>query len=225
MSFGDPWFYIVLLGAAALVYALLLPGRSPAASSKPGVSDGFEATLEQYMAEIERENEELIDLVAQMKQDFTSKQLAHQEQIAELRQRLADVEFTSRSNASRLEQLEQDEQVTAAVQGKMSSDIDSTTWKPEATASAPYNVAEGLPGVAASQVSGLVESTPATAQPEPPQPDTLEPELTESVRDRYPELFDLYAKGKSVDTIAKSTGLQRGEVQLILQLAKREESR
>ncbi|GIP52264.1 MULTISPECIES: hypothetical protein [Paenibacillus] len=225
MSFGDPWFYIVLLGAAALVYALLLPGRSPAASSKPGVSDGFEATLEQYMAEIERENEELIDLVAQMKQDFTSKQLAHQEQIAELRQRLADVEFTSRSNASRLEQLEQDEQVTAAVQGKISSDIDSTTWKPE-VAGAPYNVAEGLPGVAASQVSGLAESIiPATAQPEPSQPDTLEPELTESVRDRYPELFDLYAKGKSVDTIAKSTGLQRGEVQLILQLAKREESR
>lgn len=217
MSFGDPWFYIVLLGAAALVYALLLPGRSPAASSKPGVAEGIEATLEQYMAEIEKENEELIDLVAQMKQDFTSKQLAHQEQIGELRQRLADVEFTARHNASRLEQLERNEQVAAAVPGN--------SVKPEADG-ASHNVTEGLQEVTASQVSGLVETViPATVKPEPSQPDTLQPELTESVRDRYPELFDLYAKGKSVDTIAKNTGLQRGEVQLILQLAKREESR
>ena len=45
-----------------------------------------------------------------------------------------------------------------------------------------------------------------------------------SIKSRYAELFDLYEQGKSIDMIAKSTGLQRGEVQLIIQLAKQEES-
>ncbi len=197
MSFGDPWFYIVLLGAAALAYALLLPGRKPAADSKAGGAEELEATLEQYMSEIERENEELIGLVTQMKQDFTSKQLAHQEGIAELRQRLADVELTARQNASRLERLEQYEPVASAGLSQVAEDVkpaESAIVEPEAL----------LPELLAS--------------------DAPEPEPVESVRDRYPELFDLYAKGKSVDMIAKTIGLQRGEVQLILQLSKREES-
>lgn len=45
----------------------------------------------------------------------------------------------------------------------------------------------------------------------------------ESIKDRYSEVFHLYDEGKSVDAIAKQTGIQRGEVQLILQLAEREE--
>ncbi|MDU5950578.1 MAG: hypothetical protein E6Z15_26395, partial [Paenibacillus macerans] len=102
MSFGDPWFYVVLLGAAALVYALLLPGRQ-ASSPKNDAAKEMEATLEQYMSEIERENQELIDLVSQMKQEFASKQLAQQEQIAELRKRLSDVEFSARQSEARLE--------------------------------------------------------------------------------------------------------------------------
>ncbi|MNC80265.1 hypothetical protein D3C75_1330060 [compost metagenome] len=55
-------------------------------------------------------------------------------------------------------------------------------------------------------------------------PEEAEPPQ-EQDRDRYPELFELYGKGKSIDMIAKTMGLQRGEVQLILQLAKKEESR
>ncbi|GJM71441.1 hypothetical protein HMSSN036_36570 [Paenibacillus macerans] len=104
MSFGDPWFYVVLLGAAALVYALLLPGRQ-ASSPKNDAAKEMEATLEQYMSEIERENQELIDLVSQMKQEFASKQLAQQEQTAELRKRLSDVEFSARQSEARLESL------------------------------------------------------------------------------------------------------------------------
>lgn len=46
----------------------------------------------------------------------------------------------------------------------------------------------------------------------------------ESIKDRYAELFTLHAEGKSMDAISKQTGIQRGEVQLILQLAEREES-
>jgi TorA maturation chaperone TorD len=45
----------------------------------------------------------------------------------------------------------------------------------------------------------------------------------ESIRDRYQELFAMHEQGKSVDYIAMQSGIQRGEVQLILQLAERED--
>lgn len=45
-----------------------------------------------------------------------------------------------------------------------------------------------------------------------------------SIYYRYAELFDMYNSGKSVETIAKKLGKNKGEVQLILQLAKQEES-
>lgn len=74
-----------------------------------------------------------------------------------------------------------------------------------------------LEAVAAATSESLpVVESPLPEEAEPPQ---------EQVRDRYPELFELYGKGKSIDMIAKTMGLQRGEVQLILQLAKKEESR
>ncbi|BCG59658.1 hypothetical protein [Paenibacillus sp. URB8-2] len=45
-----------------------------------------------------------------------------------------------------------------------------------------------------------------------------------TIKLRYPQLFELDSQGKSIDIIAKKTGMQRGEIQLILQLAKQEES-
>jgi hypothetical protein len=205
LSFGEPWFYIVLLGAAALVYALLLPGRQSAAAPKAEMARELEATLEQYMAEIENENQELIDMVAQMKQDFVSKQLAQQEQIAELRRRLGDTEASAKQCETRLVLLE-------------SAMAEQTAGAAALGQGATLQVLPPQDDVAAATES---ESQPL-AQPSLPE----EPEpAQEQVRDRYPELFDLYDKGKSIDMIAKTMGLQRGEVQLILQLAKKEESR
>ncbi|MCR8656280.1 DUF6115 domain-containing protein [Paenibacillus endoradicis] len=45
-----------------------------------------------------------------------------------------------------------------------------------------------------------------------------------SIHNRYVELFELYDNGKSVEAIAKKLGKNKGEVQLILQLAKQEEN-
>ncbi|MEK5164945.1 hypothetical protein NYE69_21745 [Paenibacillus sp. FSL R5-0527] len=207
MSFGDPWFYVVLLGVAALVYALLLPGRQ-ASSPKNDAAKEMEATLEQYMSEIERENQELIDLVSQMKQEFASKQLAQQEQTAELRKRLSDVEFSARQSEARLESL-------AASVGENVSAVSV----PAAAA------AEASLTIASAAVSGQASEPAALAAGPAPEPASAPEDDGDHVRGRYPELFDLYEKGKSIDMIAKSTGLQRGEVQLILQLAKKEESR
>ena len=70
---------------------------------------------------------------------------------------------------------------------------------------------------AAAAVSLSAGAAAATSEAEPAPP-------VHSIKSRYAELFDLYEQGKSIDMIAKTTGLQRGEVQLIIQLAKQEES-
>lgn len=44
-----------------------------------------------------------------------------------------------------------------------------------------------------------------------------------SVRNRYGDLFQLHNDGKSIEYIAKKLGMNKGEVQLILTLARRED--
>lgn len=206
MSFSEPWFYIVLLGAAALGYAVFLPGRNTSVtSSKADSSSNLETTLEQYMLEFEQENEELIDLVAQMKQDLNAKQLAQQEQITELRKRIAEVEFSLRQQESRMT--------------GMGNSPDHLQLPVQTAPEHP------VAKMTANQGEPVQEIQPAAVDIIPDKLNTeAEENASANVRDRYPELFELYAKGKSIDAIAKSVGLQRGEVQLILQLAKREDS-
>ncbi|GIP27353.1 hypothetical protein J23TS9_24830 [Paenibacillus sp. J23TS9] len=190
-----PWMIVVILGAAAIVYALMLPKRQvdKSSSDKDKMVQEVEATLEHYMADIERENEELVELISQMKQETASRQLAQQEQLTEMRQRLLLLEQQSLQYEARLHAAEQGSHQTASV---LLSQAQET---------------------AAAQMSILHQEEPLV---EDVLPETKEP----SIRQRYPELFELYAHGKSVDGIAKVIGMQSGEVQLILQLAKQEGS-
>ena len=61
------------------------------------------------------------------------------------------------------------------------------------------------------------------------EPETGGEERQETVestfRRRYAELFAMHDQGKPVDAIARQTGMNKGEVMLILQLAKQEEER
>lgn len=43
------------------------------------------------------------------------------------------------------------------------------------------------------------------------------------IRDRYLEVFRMHEQGKSIEAIARKAGLNKGEVQLILQLSRQEE--
>ena len=62
-------------------------------------------------------------------------------------------------------------------------------------------------------------------QPEAePAPEPSEEKLAPtSIHKRYEQLFQLYESGKSIEAIAKKLQLNKGEVQLIIQLAKQEE--
>lgn len=192
------WIYIVLIGAVAIVYGFLLPkARNVAATAQSMATvDKVEDTLEHYMAEIEKENEEIIDLVSKIKQESTAKQLALQEQLTEMRQRLI--------------QLEQ----------KPDPVIMPSAVPHVATMQNPaYTQTQGT----GTQGDALRESAARMAQQYSEPVVEEQPDTTERIQDRYQELFALYENGKSIDTIAKTVGLQRGEVQLILQLAKQED--
>ncbi|MBP1904160.1 hypothetical protein J2Z32_000777 [Paenibacillus turicensis] len=196
--FTEPWFYIVMLGVAAILYSFLIPGRVNN-NMKPNQNNEIEATLEQYMAEIENENQELIHLITQMKQEFTTKQLATQEQIVELRNRLVTVEQGVQSQEIKFRTFTSTQETT--LMARMS----------EAAVAQP-----DLKQVVIEEEAPVLEEVLVEEEPIKKHEDSL--------HDRYPELFELYNQGKSIDMIAKAVGIQRGEVQLILQLANKEES-
>lgn len=190
----QPWVYIVLVGVAAILYAVLLPVRAKAGKAERQSLKETEAALELYMADIERENEELVQLVSSIKLQSQNNQSVMQEQISELQTQLIDILESTKQLESRVTDEEKSLKELAATVEKGSFTVVGS----------------------ADNVSSEVENH--KNQPE------LKQKPVSSIKLRYPRLFELHEQGKSIDSIAKTVGLQRGEVQLILQLAKQEES-
>lgn len=187
----SPWIIIVILGACAIAYALIMPKKNKVQEPGHHLVQEMESTLEHYMAEIENDNDALIQRVAEMKGEATAADQRMQSQLQELQRRLDQLE-------------------------------ESKTTQPDATSNIiPVHSSSGL------QAQALVDRADSAQQVPEAEEQAAEQyskPIRESIKDRYAELFNLYAEGKSVDAIAKQTGIQRGEVQLILQLAEREES-
>lgn len=187
----QPWIYLVILGAIAIVYALMLPKPQSKTANHEEVLQEIEGTLDHFMQEIAAENEQLVQLVGQMKQDFIVKQTILQEKNERLEQRLEQLEL-------RCSQLEALREQTASQQAVMQAEALRTAEpQPEAT--------------------GEAESASSADQAQEAE--------EQSIKSRYAELFALHEQGKSIDHISKRTGMNRGEIGLILQLAKQEERR
>lgn len=190
----QPWVYIVLVGVAAILYALLLPARMKEGKAEQQSLKETEAALELYMADIERENEELVQLVSSIKQQSQTNHVAMQGQISDLQLQLTELQQNSLLLEGRVTNEE-----------KRLKELEVSVEK----GSHVKVMAMGDPSVTAEMSS---------IQPE------VKAKPISSIKLRYPRLFELHEQGKSIDSIAKTAGLQRGEVQLILQLAKQEES-
>ncbi|MBY0118985.1 hypothetical protein [Paenibacillus xylanexedens] len=193
----SPWIIIVILGACAIAYACIMPRKNKAQEPGHQLVQEMESTLEHYMTEIENDNDALIQRVAEMKGEATAADQRMQLQLQELQQRL-----------DQLEQSKKNEPVAAPV---------------------PHSGNVSVPSSEGLQAQALVKSVQAEAAQQALEADEQTSEVeslpgSESIKDRYAELFNLHAEGKSMDAISKQTGIQRGEVQLILQLAEREES-
>ncbi|MCU6707131.1 hypothetical protein M6D81_00300 [Paenibacillus sp. J5C_2022] len=182
-----PWQIIVLLGAVILVAAFLIPRNKGRNGEQGGSLQNMEIALEQFMENMEKDNGELMELLAD-----SGKAAAEREKLYETR--IARLEQT----CSRLE---------LQLQSLRSSN-------PRAQASAAVGM--------------QVETQP--------QPDSVPPALVEdgaepsevavssTIQSRYASLLELHRNGKSIEAIARRMEMNKGEVQLILQLAKQEEA-
>lgn len=192
----SPWIIIVIIGACAIAYAFIMPRKDKVQQPSHQLVQEMESTLEHYMTEIEQDNDALIQRVAELKGEATAADQRMQSQLQELQQRL--------------DQLEQQKGKTTVlnpaeiVMGQRSEGLQAQSLMDSVMVETNQRI------TSASELQGKEEQE-------------VDPKR-ESIKDRYTELFRLHDEGKSMDAISRQTGIQLGEVQLILQLAEREES-
>ncbi|WP_028611009.1 DUF6115 domain-containing protein [Paenibacillus harenae] len=180
--------YILLLGAVVIVGALAMPRKKQNAAIPAHSVQNMETALEQFMENMEKDNEELVQLVAKAQHDAKQDANLMEKRIALLERKcdqLADHLQQSPASPAMLPR--------QAVQPNQQAEALSPALKPR----------EG--------------EQPAAAANEAPL-------QTNSIHARYSELFHLYDQGKSIEAISKKLGMNKGEVQLILQLAKQEDA-
>jgi len=210
----EPWVAIVLTGAAIAGYGWLLPAGSAKTEADSGASTNEEA-YDRLLEDLETENRELVDAVVKFKQeqDETVDRLGRR--IRELERQMSDWKAAESSPRQAAE-------VPASVGSATMPPVRPDIADPAAAlASRPNPVVDfpaAEPGPAASEAAA-----PDPVQPPPSEEtDGGQGSAASTIRGRYAELISLYERGRSIEQIAKTLHMNKGEVQLILQLAKRE---
>ncbi|MCI3918996.1 hypothetical protein MO973_01975 [Paenibacillus sp. TRM 82003] len=175
--------------------------------------DSVGDTLQHFADEIEEENKELLRMVGEMKREHESRTTTLMARIEQLERR-TEPQLLPRAVALEAEQ----------------------TSMP----SAPPVRSPEAPGVdirAAASEPGEPKPVPSPqGEARKPQPQPIEPDqettdekptaptrFAHTVKERYREVFEMYEGGKSIEYIAKKLGKNKGEIQLIIGLAKQEE--
>ncbi|WP_373229564.1 hypothetical protein [Cohnella sp.] len=152
-----------------------------------------EAAYDRLLEDLETENRELVDAVAKFKRE-------QDETVEKLGRRIVDMEQ---------QMIKWLEQAPASATSSRSETLDLETSE---TTSSEKIITETA---AASSIIHTPSSDPVMHEDIAIPPPTI--------RSRYSELLELHDKGRSVEQIAKAMGMNKGEVQLILQLVRREE--
>lgn len=190
----QPWVYIVLIGLLFIVYAAIVPRTRAAKGAKAPTLHEIEETMDHFAAELEEQNQALIRQMAETKRDYDV-------QTAKLGSRLDMLE----------KQLAQSSQEIARLGVAYEQLLQTSAQRPAGREAAP----DAPP---APPHSAMAEA--AAAQEEQTQEQAAIPM---TMRERYAELFVLYDQGKSTDVIAKKMNMNKGEVNLIVQLSKQED--
>jgi len=186
----EPWQIIALLGGVVIVAALLQPRKKT--SSK--AMQNMETALEQFMENMETDNQEMVDMVTKAQQEAAIQAQEREKRIVQLEQRCTNLE-------------------QALVAGRVAP--------PPAVVNPVVDMGQRLEPYAIPEPNAGSVATPTISidREEP----IADPNEDTTVRSRYIELFSLHESGKSIETIAKKLGMNKGEVQLILSLAQQEE--
>ncbi|PZD93349.1 hypothetical protein DNH61_22180 [Paenibacillus sambharensis] len=182
----SPWQLVVLLGAFAIVCAMVIPRKkTESGQNTDDTVEQMQAALEHFMEQMEADSRGMVETIAQARKEQREDSRVQEQRIAALEQRCAELE-----------------QKLAGYQ---------ETAKPSINVSPPP-----LHSTDAGQERAEEEQVAEAA---------AELEHNQPIRERYAEVFDLHSQGKSVEWIAKKMAMNKGEVMLILQLAKQEEER
>ena len=195
----DPWLNVVLVGAVIVVLSLLMPKNKPESDQSTQTVRNMETALDEFMENMEKDNEQLLQLVAETQKN--SKQEAEQKD-----QRISLLE----QRCGQLEKLLQEAIVKPAIAASSQQQNSQAAMMAAAVSERTMTSTQLTRHEAAAEQ----ESTSSSSN-------TLKPD---SIQARYAELFQLYAEGKSVEAIAKRLGMNKGEVQLIIGLSKQEEA-
>jgi hypothetical protein len=196
-----PWMYVVLLGLVLIVYARLLPKNETAAPRNTVVQE-IEETIEHFAVEMDEQNKAILDLFARTKQDYevelaklSGRMELLEKQKIELSQELSKIHISSQVGA-----------MTSASTAPATGGTNDAAAVAATTSSVPTKKGKAV---------GKVKESEAYIDEAPP--------LSLNMKARYAELFSLHEQGKGVEIIAKKLGMNKGEVNLIIQLSKQEE--
>ncbi|WP_446686401.1 hypothetical protein [Paenibacillus eucommiae] len=198
----NSWMYIVLLGLVVIVYARLLP-KKEAAAPKNTVVQEIEDTIEHFAAEMDEQNKTILDVFARTKQDYEA-------ELAKLVSRMEQLEKQKGDLSHELNKIHISKE-TAAAANLQNSELIELNREPglsKAAIAATESLASTSVQETGEEVSGAAKSPVYSGL---------------SMKARYADLFQLYDQGRGVEAIAKKLGMNKGEVNLIIQLSRQEE--
>lgn len=200
----SPWLVIVLFGVAITGYAWMMPKTT---SREKETEFASEAAYSQLLEDLESENRELLDAVAKFKRE-------QDDTVEKLGRRIVDMEHQMRKWTEQTQ--------PAMLPSDSKPPILESPSFPTNEIYVPPTSIETIHSSSSSQTEAVIET--ATSAVAVAAVETKEIEIPPTtIRGRYPELLEMHDRGRSVEQIAKATGMNKGEVQLILQLALREE--
>jgi len=184
---------IIALLGGVVIVVALLQPRKKQQSSK--TMQNMETALEQFMENMETDNREMVEMVTKAQKEAQNQAQEREQRIIQLEQRCADLEQTLVTGQS----------ASIPAPAIVNQAVDSG-----------QSLRNAIPETDTGRIA-----TPSVIMDRDEQAAGQSEDTT--VRSRYIELFSLHESGKSMETIAKKLGMNKGEVQLILSLAQQEE--
>jgi len=216
----EPWVTLVIAGAAIAGYGWMKKEPQKAVTVN-------EEAYDKLLEDLETENRELVDAVAAFKRE-------QDDTVSRLGRRIRELELQMEERSNRAGEVpvrSVSYPAAEAVRPPIEQEKRGPTQFAGELVGASRTVVSAAPEPAKASADGLQRTVldVPSAQDASRSVPTADEEASASdkpasIRERYGELVAMYERGRSVEQVARAMNMNKGEVQLILQLAKREVS-